>query len=93
MSKTEMAIGFVTDTPSRLINKTGTWRTLKPIIDHSKCTKCGWCYVYCPEPCISIENSKYIIDYEFCKGCGICAVECPMKCIEMVREEVEGAES
>ncbi|MEM2872615.1 MAG: 4Fe-4S binding protein [Nitrososphaerales archaeon] len=86
----EMQEGFITKTLSESINKTGTWRTFKPIIDYSRCTKCGWCVIYCPEPCISFESSgdgKVVIDYDFCKGCGICAEECPIKCIDMVMEE------
>ncbi|MEM3383049.1 MAG: 4Fe-4S binding protein [Nitrososphaerales archaeon] len=86
----EMEEGFITRILSESINKTGTWRTFKPIIDQSRCTKCGWCIVYCPEPCIYYESkkdSKILIDYDFCKGCGICAEECPVKCINMVLEE------
>jgi len=85
----EMEKGFITRTLSEF-NKTGTWRTFKPIIDYSRCTKCGWCIVYCPEPCIyseSTKEGKIVIDYDFCKGCGICAEECPIKCIDMVMEE------
>ncbi len=69
------------------MGKTGSWRTLKPVIDLNKCTKCGLCWLYCPEATIIFtkeEGPK--IDYVYCKGCGICAEECPAKAIEMVRE-------
>ena len=69
------------------LGKTGAWRSLKPIIDHGKCTKCGVCWIYCPEPSILIENDRFVIDYDYCKGCGICANVCPVKAISMIREE------
>jgi len=86
----EMEQGFITKTLSESINKTGSWRAFKPVVDYSRCTKCGWCIVYCPEPCIQFDvtkEGKIAIDYDFCKGCGICAEECPVKAIDMVMEE------
>lgn len=82
----EIEIGFTTSKPTSRTNKTGGWRVFRPVVDHTKCTRCGWCSVYCPEPCISVVDGKYVVDYDFCKGCAICAEECPVKCIEMVRE-------
>lgn len=64
-------------------NKTGSWRTFKPINDKDKCISCGICYYFCPEGCISTD---IVIDYDYCKGCGICAEECPVKAINMERE-------
>lgn len=64
-------------------NKTGSWRTFKPILDKEKCIDCGNCILFCPEGCI---NNNYDIDYDYCKGCGICAEECPVKAIKMERE-------
>lgn len=71
-------------------NKTGGWKTFKPIIDNTKCTKCRFCWYYCPEGCIEekMEGGKVVemvADLEYCKGCGICASECPAKCIKMER--------
>lgn len=84
----EMKPGFViSDAGSTVAIKTGEWRTFKPIIDYARCTNCGWCWAYCPEPAIALVDAEYVINYDFCKGCGICAVECPIKCIAMVREE------
>ena len=30
-------------------NKTGEWKAFRPIIDESKCIKCGICQKMCPE--------------------------------------------
>jgi len=68
---------------------TGDWRTYRPVIDDSKCTKCGMCWVYCPDSAIYVdEDGRYRVDYNYCKGCGICSQECAPKAISMV-EEVE----
>lgn len=68
-------------------NKTGSWRTLKPVVIYSKCTGCGTCAQVCPEGCIKIIKKKSNINYDYCKGCGICAKECPQKAIYMEKEE------
>jgi len=76
-------------------NKTGSWRTFKPVTDTKKCIKCGMCALLCPEGCISgVEMNKKpqertfpVTDYDYCKGCGICANICPRKAIAMVAEE------
>lgn len=68
--------------------KTGSWRTLRPVLDREKCTKCTLCWVYCPEAAISRDASDCpVIDYDYCKGCGICAHECPTKALTMKRED------
>ncbi len=67
------------------VGNTGLWRTLKPVINYEKCTKCFICWMYCPEAAILAED-KPVILYDFCKGCGICANECPVKAINMIKE-------
>lgn len=74
---------------STIKNKTGGWRTLRPVADLSKCIGCGICKQYCPEPCIQMKDKKPVIDYDYCKGCGICADECPEEAIKM---EIEMAD-
>ncbi|MDD1763730.1 MAG: 4Fe-4S binding protein [Methanobacteriaceae archaeon] len=63
-------------------NKTGSWRTFKPVLDKDKCIDCDNCILFCPEGCI---NQEHDIDYDYCKGCGICAEECPVQAIKMER--------
>lgn len=66
---------------------TGSWRTVRPVMDKEKCTECGICMTFCPVTSIKGTNEKiYHVDYEFCKGCGICAHECPSKAIDMKLE-------
>jgi len=70
---------------STVKTETGSWRSLKPIIDEKKCTGCELCWLYCPDAAIS-KGKLPKIDYKYCKGCGICANECPVKAIIMVAE-------
>ena len=43
-----------------LKNKTGDWRTSRPVVDKSRCINCATCEAYCPEGCIlkKIKNQK-----------------------------------
>jgi pyruvate ferredoxin oxidoreductase delta subunit len=67
---------------------TGSFRNQRPILDAKKCTKCGMCWVYCPDGAIYLNSDKvYEINLKYCKGCGICAEECAPKAIKMVDEE------
>lgn len=74
-------------------NKTGTWRTFVPQVDHEVCIGCDMCNKVCPDGiCFStgLKNSKgrvyYDRDAEFCKGCALCATNCPVKAIKMVED-------
>ena len=71
-----------------LLANTGTWRTMKPVIDYNKCNACHWvCSTYCPDSSISVdEKGLPQIDYDKCKGCMICVVQCPPKAIDAVPE-------
>lgn len=72
---------------SSLKNKTGSWRTMKPVILKEKCKGCGLCAASCPDAAIKISQGKKFINYDYCKGCGICALQCPNHAIIMVKEE------
>ncbi len=72
---------------------TGQWRSLRPVIDESRCTparrgkpSCFLCWLYCPEAVIT-KSVPVQIDLRYCKGCGVCAEECPTKAIDMVDED------
>ncbi len=68
--------------------KTGSWKAMSPKWNNEKCIKCGMCYIFCPEGCISEDAQGYFkSDLEYCKGCGICAHECWPGAIEMIEEE------
>jgi 2-oxoacid:acceptor oxidoreductase delta subunit (pyruvate/2-ketoisovalerate family) len=82
----DVNMGGVVESPgSTRSNKTGSWRTFKPLIT-DRCTACGICEWYCPEGAIEIKEvngkKRAVIDYDFCKGCMICVVECPQKVIK-----------
>jgi len=75
-------------------NKTGSWRTYRPIFLADKCTACGICDNVCPEGVIYPSNQKTkngknarTCDLDYCKGCGLCAKNCPFQAIEMRLEE------
>jgi pyruvate ferredoxin oxidoreductase delta subunit len=79
--------GIATEPASARQYRTGDWRSQRPTYDFNKCIKCGICYIYCPEGCISKREDGYFeADLYWCKGCGICARECPTKVITMVEE-------
>lgn len=66
--------------------ETGSWRWERPVVDPSKCSRCGICEKFCPLQIISLGTGSPTIDLRFCKGCGICANECPRKAITMTSE-------
>ncbi|MCK4249128.1 MAG: 4Fe-4S binding protein [Candidatus Omnitrophica bacterium] len=72
--------GLILEPGNAVEYKTGGWRTFKPVHDKEKCINCLFCWMYCPDSAIKVEDGKVIgIDLEHCKGCGICAKECPPK--------------
>jgi pyruvate ferredoxin oxidoreductase delta subunit len=84
----KISVGALIHEPGSSRNyKTGGWRTLKPVVDKTKCIKCYICYDFCPDGAIKKVEDGIEFDYDYCKGCGICANECPKKAIEMVLEE------
>jgi pyruvate ferredoxin oxidoreductase delta subunit len=67
--------------------KTGDWRSKRPEVDKAKCTNCLFCWIYCPDNSVIVENEKMSgFKYSHCKGCGICANQCPAKAITMKEE-------
>lgn len=78
--------GPIASTPSSSLH-TSTWRTLTPVIHLEHCTKCNFCWKFCPDDAVAFDDAGFpVIQLDYCKGCGICAEECPPKTIEMVAE-------
>jgi pyruvate ferredoxin oxidoreductase gamma subunit len=66
---------------------TAAWRTFRPVIHLEHCTKCNFCWKFCPDDAIEFDGEGFPrIKIAYCKGCGICAAECPPKTIEMMAE-------
>ncbi len=79
--------GLITRRASALMNKTGSWKSFRPIIDESKCINCSLCVTHCPDNAIKFKDGKrQPVDLDYCKGCGICSSICPVKCIKMEEE-------
>lgn len=69
------------------LRDTGSWRTERPVIDRSVCTRCGLCFVECPDGAIALDEHGYpVIDYDHCKGCMICRHVCPIEAIQSEKE-------
>ncbi len=70
-------------------NKTGSWRTFKPVIDKKKCKGCGICIKACPETGMGMNEKENVVEinYDYCKGCMLCASVCPQKAIHAEKEE------
>ena len=72
---------------TKTVEKTGSWRVFKPVIDTKKCTKCNICYASCPDNCISKSGKDFpSIDFSVCTGCLICVRECPYAAISEEKE-------
>ena len=69
------------------LNKTGGWRSKRPLVDNQKCIRCGTCQNSCPDSAVRVTDNGAEFNYDYCKGCGICSNECPVKCISMVDEK------
>lgn len=88
---TELAVGIaITEPGSARQNRTGDWRSSRPVWNHQECIRCGVCVIFCPEGCVHFDQEKPgypSADLEYCKGCSICAHECPTACVSMAEEE------
>lgn len=68
--------------------RTGLWRTMRPVLDRERCSRCWWnCVTSCPDGVITVDQDGYpVIDYEHCKGCLICAAQCRRHALRPVSE-------
>jgi ferredoxin len=55
----------------------------KPVIDASKCVRCGLCVKQCPVKALSFKDKKKppVYDYKLCIRCYCCQEVCPSKAI------------
>ncbi len=84
--------GLILDAGNATQYRTGGWRVKRPVWNEDNCIHCLFCWVYCPDISITVEDGKMTgIDYDYCKGCGICAEVCPSKKKAIVMES-EGQE-
>jgi len=83
-----LSIGCVAPPGGSMVNKTGAWRSTRPVFKHDKCIGCRACEMVCPEGCVFGDPKKKHFDFDpdYCKGCGMCANECPVDDIDMIRE-------
>lgn len=64
-----------------------TTRSMRPVIDFDKCTRCGYCWLQCPDSCIDVTaDGLYDVDLEICCGCNLCEAVCPVNCIAICDE-------
>ncbi|HEV2165874.1 MAG TPA: 4Fe-4S dicluster-binding protein [Thermoplasmata archaeon] len=83
---TTLPDGPVASTSSEVL-RTSAWRTMRPEIDRARCTRCNFCWKFCPDVAIALDGDGFpVLRSEYCKGCGICAEECPPSAIAMVAE-------
>lgn len=84
--------GIIEEQKTSLKNKTGSWRSFRPVFHSERCIHCMNCVYYCPENAIPVQkqnNAKPIrldTNLDYCKGCGLCASVCPVSAIEMKEE-------
>jgi len=89
LSMEKLSIGCVAPPGESLVNKTGAWRSMRPVFKQQECIGCRACELACPEGCVfgDPKQKQFDFDPDYCKGCGICATECPVDDIDMVMEE------
>ncbi|MFC1855651.1 4Fe-4S dicluster-binding protein [Thermodesulfobacteriota bacterium] len=77
----DLTIGaIITEAGNSHNYNTGTWRTFRPVHKMENCIHCLFCWMYCPDSAVIVEDEKFShYDYDHCKGCGICEHECPSK--------------
>ncbi len=85
--------GIITETGNAIQFQTGDWRVLRPVWREQNCIQCLFCWVYCPDNAVRVEDGKVTgFDLAHCKGCGICATECPGKIDRETKERLKAIE-
>lgn len=85
--------GLIIENNTSLKNKTGSWRSFRPVVDFDKCTHCMQCVLYCPDSAIPVTQDsrpkRLETNLDYCKGCGLCSNVCPVNAIKMIEEGEE----
>jgi NADPH-dependent glutamate synthase beta subunit-like oxidoreductase/Pyruvate/2-oxoacid:ferredoxin oxidoreductase delta subunit len=55
------------------------------------CSKCGVCWIFCPDLSVDGLSGDYEFLLDYCKGCGICVTECPTGVLTMEEVVSDGA--
>ena len=80
--------GIIEEAGNASSYETGTWRSFRPVFHPEICIHCLFCWIYCPDGAIIVEDSKVKgINFFHCKGCGICSRECPTKVKSITMEQ------
>jgi len=69
---------------SRVEYEVKSYAARRPVINMSKCIRCGLCIKVCRSAAISLVDNVPRVDIEECEGCGVCAAACPVGAIDMV---------
>jgi pyruvate ferredoxin oxidoreductase delta subunit len=89
----KVTVGLYGEPGASKVNKTGGWRSNRPIFKHERCTGCKSCVTVCPDAVVyAVDKKVFETDLDYCKGCGICAQECPVGDIIMVPEAQQHAQ-
>lgn len=64
--------------------KPGDKRKSAPMWDKDRCTRCGLCFIYCPDGAVyRCDDGFFDVALEKCKGCKICHSECMFGALSM----------
>jgi NAD-dependent dihydropyrimidine dehydrogenase PreA subunit len=57
---------------------------LLPVLDESRCTRCGDCVAACPTKCLEMQPGRpWLARPADCVSCGACAAVCPADAVKM----------